>query len=141
MAIRDRNGQQRRVDMLKCNNCGKQFAIRGVKIRTEQWGEWTVSYFACPHCGKQYNVGTTDEAQRELLRQIREANHKIKVGKEKHFTAKTLKKYAEARNAAQELAKNRNKWMEDVGNRLLAGEPLEEVLAGAGMEGPQDEQR
>jgi DNA-directed RNA polymerase subunit RPC12/RpoP len=56
--------------MVNCDGCGKDFKFQAW---AESTGAGEVSYFACPHCGRRYDVAlVTPEGLRlrDLMRQV-----------------------------------------------------------------------
>lgn len=61
------------ASVVLCDQCGKRISIKGIRVQGKQEGEYQVTFFSCPHCGRAYQINTTDGRQRELMRQRNEA--------------------------------------------------------------------
>lgn len=72
------------TSVILCNRCGRRISVQGIRFLQVERGEFDVTFFACPHCGADYLINTTDERQRELFRERAAAKGKQaeKLGKE-----------------------------------------------------------
>ena len=48
-----------------CDSCGKRIPTKGVRMNMEEQGEYQVSYFTCPHCGRVSQITTTELPARD----------------------------------------------------------------------------
>lgn len=76
-----------------CDSCEKRIPARGVQMKMKEQGEYRVSYFTCPHCGKVYQITTTDQKQRELLEEQTQIRRKLTTAVGLGFRGETVKKY------------------------------------------------
>ncbi|MDO5784709.1 MAG: hypothetical protein Q4P20_06570 [Eubacteriales bacterium] len=115
-------------NMILCDNCKRSIAIGGLMIQSFRAGEYEISFFQCPHCGTKYQINTTDNEQRELLRQQRVQRDKIRAGRAKNFKMKTLRRYAKAAEKAKRQAEQRAGDLNQIGAALLEGKPLDAIM-------------
>lgn len=76
-----------------CNECGAQFVIDDSRIASIKDGDLGVQYLTCPSCGAKYLVFVSDSKMRELVRQRKAVQAKIKAARAKRFKERTFKKY------------------------------------------------
>lgn len=76
-----------------CNECGAQFVIDDSRIASIKEGDLEVQYISCPSCGAKYLSFATDSRMRELVRQRKAVQAKIKAAHAKRFKERTFKKY------------------------------------------------
>ena len=76
-----------------CNECGAQFVIDDSRIGSIKEGDLEVQYISRPSCGAKYLSFATDSRMRELVRQRKAVQTKIKVARAKRFKERTFKKY------------------------------------------------
>jgi hypothetical protein len=79
--------------MTKCNECGELFAQKGIRLQEKRLGEYEVQYFACPFCGKKYQILTTDEDMRELIERKKEIWRGIRMAGQGNVGQRTIKRY------------------------------------------------
>lgn len=89
-----------------CDSCGKRIPTKGVRMNMEEQGEYQVSYFTCPHCGRVYQITTTDQKQREMLEEQKQIQRKLTTAAEMNFRRETVRKY---KKQLQKLGKNLEK--------------------------------
>lgn len=102
-----------------CNQCGKRIPSKGVRMNMEEQGEYQVSYFSCPHCGRVYQITTTDQKQREMLEGQKQIRRKLETAGRFEFRRETVKKY---RKQLQKLGKDLEKRavsLKAIGERIL----------------------
>lgn len=76
-----------------CNECGAQFVIDDSRIASIKEGDLEVQYFSCPSCRAKYLFFATDSKMRELVRQRKAVQAKLKAAHAKRFQERTFKKY------------------------------------------------
>ena len=74
--------------VILCDFCEKRISIRGIHLEGITQGEYSVSYFSCPHCGKRYHVGTTDERQRALILERDKSMRQTTAAIKNHFQSR-----------------------------------------------------
>ena len=89
-----------------CDSCGKRIPTKGVRMNMEEQGEYQVSYFTCPHCGRVYQITTTDQKQREMLEEQKQIQRKLTTAAKMNFRRETVRKY---KKQLQKLGKNLEK--------------------------------
>lgn len=124
MIIKDNFGRSINTDMMACDSCGKRVAVKGIRVREFQAGEYQVCFFSCPHCGHKFLASATDEEQRDRLAHIRQARRKVQIAVKKHYRKQTISKLRQEMLRLTDEARARNGFLSQVGNRLLAGEEL-----------------
>ena len=105
-----------RMDAVKCNECGRIFSVREAGLRGYAEGELHVRFFACPHCGKLYNAGTTDGVQRELLKKRGMLARQLQRAKTEDAAARLSKLWRET----GEKMEARRTELTERGDRLLS---------------------
>ncbi len=107
-----------------CNECGAQFVIDDSRIASIKEGDLEVQYFTCPSCGAKYLFFATDSRMRELVRQRKAIQMKIKAAHAKRFKERTFKKYMkeyeEIKKAQEELFPE----LKARGEKILRGEEI-----------------
>lgn len=89
-----------------CDSCGKRIPAKGVRMNMEEQGEYQVSYFTCPHCGRVYQITTTDQKQREMLEEQKKIRRKLTTAVGMNFRRETVRKY---KKQLQKLGKDLEK--------------------------------
>lgn len=100
-----------------CNACHREMPDGTVHTLTE--GEYEVQYLHCGKCGATYQVLTTDAESRDLVARRRDLAHKIDLGRQKHFTEKTLKKYQKESDKIKKRQMKLAHKLRDVGDTIL----------------------
>ena len=102
-----------------CNQCGRRISIKGIRISARIQGEYCVSFFTCPHCGRAYHINTTDAKQRGLFKSRDEIGKKISLAVGFRYRQKTLDRYRkEAAKIEKEIKKNAER-LTDIGKKIL----------------------
>lgn len=96
-----------------CDKCNKQALIGSIDVKTKEvsfadGNQLALTYYNCPHCGKEYHVAVDDIETKNLMRvfksSLERANKQMQLkGGVKHSTMKIMesnkKKLERARNA------------------------------------------
>lgn len=85
-------------------------------------GDIEVQYFSCPSCGAKYLFFASDSKMRDLVRQRKALQLKIRAGHAKKFKERTLEKYM---REYEEIKKEQEKMMpglKALGEKILRGE-------------------
>lgn len=96
-----------------CDKCNKQALIGSIDVKTKEvsfadGNQLTLTYYNCPHCGKEYDVAVDDNGTKNLMKvfksSVERAEKQAKLkGSVKHSTLKIMesnkKKLERARNA------------------------------------------
>ena len=113
-----------------CNECGAQFVIDDSRIGSIKEGDLEVQYISCPSCGAKYLSFATDSRMRELVRQRKAVQLKIKAARAKRFKERTFKKYL---REYEQIKKEQEKIFPELkaqGEKILCGnEPTAEGTA------------
>lgn len=76
-----------------CNECGAQFVIDDSRMASIKAGDLEVQYLSCPSCGAKFLLFASDATMRELVRQRKAVQAKLKAARAKQFKERTIKKY------------------------------------------------
>ena len=114
-------GMTVRDNMMECDACHRYMSTKSLQFGIARDGEYEVTYFACPMCGRKYQVLTTDEELRALQDRQKEVREKINQGREKRFRPKTMKQYAKEARRIAEGMKTRAYELRQIGDRILTG--------------------
>lgn len=128
MVITTKTGKRIDTGIMTCDFCRRPIAIAGIKIKEEQFGEYQVKFFSCPHCGHRFNSGTFDNKQRELIKEQQKNKSLMVIGRKKKWRAGKIEEHRRKMLEATDTARERNKFLAPIGDRLLNGEPLEAIL-------------
>lgn len=109
------------ASVILCNQCGRRIAIRGIRVQEKKRGEYSVTFFACPHCGKVYQINTMDERQWELFRQRDRAMKQIKAAMGLRFRQKTIKEYRKEAAEIEKKIHRRAERLRAIGEEILEG--------------------
>lgn len=112
-------GMKTDENMVLCTACRRKFAIKGAYYGVLREGEYEVTFFACPLCGEEYQIMTTDEKLREMQKRSAAARGKIKTAREKSFRAKEIRKYRDEAAGIAGAMKNRADELRPEGDRIL----------------------
>ena len=105
--------------VILCNDCRKRISVKGIRMQEKESGEYRVQFFSCPHCGRIYQVNTTDEKQRELLEKRGVAIRRLQMASGHRFREQTVKgDRAEAKEVEREL-KERAPALREIGEKIL----------------------
>lgn len=107
------------ASIVLCNQCGKRIAIKGIKIQEKNQGEYVVTFFACPHCGRVYQINTMDQRQQELFKQRDEAIKKIVEAVQFRFRQKTIQKYRKEDAIIKKKIERRARMLWAIGEEIL----------------------
>lgn len=107
------------ASIVLCNQCGKRIATKGIKVQERREGEYCVTFFACPHCGKMYQINTTDEHQQELFRKRDEIIMKLVEAVKFRFRQKTIEKYRKEDAAIKKKIERRAGMLRAIGEEIL----------------------
>lgn len=105
-----------------CNKCGAQFAIDDSRIASIKEGDLEVQYFSCPSCGAKYPFFVTDSKMRELVRQRKDVQTKIKAARAKRFQERTFKKYMKEYEKIKKAQEEIFPELQARGEKILNGE-------------------
>lgn len=107
------------ASVILCNQCGKRIATKGIKVQEMRQSGYCVTFFACPHCGKMYQINTTDEHQRELFEQRDEVIMKLMEAVQLRFRKKTIQKYRRMDAAIKKKIERRAGKLQAIGEEIL----------------------
>lgn len=111
---------------VECNECGAQFVIDDSRIASIKEGDLEVQYLSCPSCGAKFLLFVSDAKMRELVRQRKAVQAKLKAARVKQFKERTFKKYL---REYEKIKKEQEKIFPELkaqGEKLLrGGEPYE----------------
>lgn len=107
------------ASVILCNQCGKRISIKGIKIQEKRRGEYCVTFFACPHCGRLYQVNTTDEQQRKLINERSQAMMRAVSAARFRSLQKTATDNRKKAESLEKKLKNRAVRLRDVGEEIL----------------------
>lgn len=105
--------------VVKCNRCGGRISVKGIRPETVERGEYQVSFFSCVHCGKDYQITTTDKLQRQLITECQRIPEKIRVAKERHFRPETIRQYERRRDGLVKKIQARVEDLRKIGEQIL----------------------
>lgn len=106
--------------VILCDYCRKRISVKGIQMQQVEIGEYSVSFFACPHCGEVYQVNTKDERQRELLERRAVALRRQAVATGRRFREKTLKRYRDEAKRVERELKERAAELRKIGEKILS---------------------
>ncbi len=107
------------ASVILCNQCGKRISIKGIKIQEKCRGEHCVTFFACPHCGRLYQVNTTDEQQRKLISERNQAMMRVVSAARFKSLQKTAMDNRKRAESLEKKIKNRAVRLREVGEEML----------------------
>lgn len=125
------------ASVVLCNGCGKRIAIKGIKIQKKQKEEYQVTFFSCPHCGRVYQIDTTDERQREMLRLRAEAIRRALSAAGIKSLQKTAADSRKEAKALEKKLRRRVERLRAIGEEILEGEADGSENGDRGAEGVQ----
>lgn len=114
------------ASIVLCNQCGKRIAIKGIKFQEKRKGEYCVTFFACPHCGKMYQINTTDGCQRELLQQRAKEMEKVTQAIRFGYRKKTITARQKEMADIEKKIKRRAERLAAIGEEILTGSEAKE---------------
>lgn len=114
--------------LVLCDACKRSIGIGGIMIQNLRVGEYEVSFFCCPHCGRKYLINTTDTEQRRLIGEQRVQRDKIRAGRAKSFKMKTIRRYMKAAEKAKRQAEQRAGDLNQIGAALIEGKSLDDIM-------------
>ena len=110
---------------VECNECKEQFVMDDSRLASIKEGDLEVQYFSCPSCGARYLFFASDSKMRELVRQRKAVQLKIRAGHAKKFKERTLRKYMQE---YEKIKKAQEKMLQELkarGEKLLRGEDVQ----------------
>lgn len=107
------------ASVILCNGCGKRISIKGIKIQKKQKEEYQVTFFSCPHCGRVYQIDTTDERQRELLQLRAEAMRRALSAAGIKSLQKTARDSRKKAKALEKKLRRRVERLRAIGEEIL----------------------
>lgn len=107
------------ASVILCNGCGKRISIKGIKIQKKQKEEYQVTFFSCPHCGRVYQIDTTDGRQRELMRLRAEAMRRALSAAGIKSLQKTAANSRKEAKALEKKLRRRGGWLRAIGEEIL----------------------
>lgn len=106
--------------VILCDFCEKRISIRGIHLEGITQGEYSVSYFSCPHCGKRFHVGTTDERQRALILERDKSMRQTTAAIKNHFREKTIRAHRRQTEKLEKKIRSRAPELKEIGMKILA---------------------
>lgn len=114
-----------------CDECKKRIAVKGIHPGVREQGEYQIQYFVCPHCGRTYQIATTDQKQRDMIAEREtefERRHKAIQYK---FRQKTINGHWDKAKALEKKINERAPALKEIGEGILHP-------GGGGQDGPAD---
>ena len=107
------------ASVILCNRCGKRISVKGIRVQEKRQGEYSVSFFACSHCGKLYQINTMDERQRELFRQRDDAMRRAAAAVGFKFRKKTIMEHRKEAEKIEKQIRKRAGQLRAIGEEIL----------------------
>lgn len=107
------------ASVILCNQCRKRISIKGIRVQEKRRGEYSVSFFACPHCGKMYQINTMDGRQRELFQQRDGVTKRIAAAVGCKFRQKAITEYREKARKIEKQIRERAETLRAIGEEIL----------------------
>lgn len=107
---------------VECNECKEQFVMDDSRLASIKEGDLEVQYFSCPSCGARYLFFASDSKMRELVRQRKAVQLKIRAGHAKKFKERTLRKYMQEYEKIKKAQEEMLPELKARGESLLHGE-------------------
>ena len=130
-----------------CDNCGKRISVAGIHPKTMERGEYQVDFFRCVHCGKEYQISTTDDFQRKKIERRRRLGARIRLAYGKRFRQETVDAWHREYDKLGKAVTKRAAWLRAIGEEILSGKEIttrkddgERETGGGDSDGPADGQ-
>lgn len=107
------------ASVVLCDDCRRHISVRGIRVQRKERGEYCMEFFTCPHCGRAYQINTTDERQRELLEQRAAALRRLQTAAGHRFREKAIKGYRKSATDAERELKERAPELRRIGDEIL----------------------
>ena len=133
--------------IIRCDNCGQKISVAGIKPKMKERGEHQVHYFSCVHCGKDYQITTTDDFQRRGIERRRRLGARIRLAYGRKFRQETVDAWHRDYDELGKALNRRASWLRAIGEEILSGKEIttrkddgERETGGGDSDGPADGQ-
>lgn len=110
--------------VILCDNCGQRISTMGIRPEMKERGEYQVSFFTCVHCGKEYQITTTDEYQRAEINRRRRLAARIRLAYGRKFRQETVNQWHRDYDNLGKALNRRASWLRAIGEEILSGKEI-----------------
>lgn len=110
--------------VILCDSCGQKISVAGIHPETMERGEYQVHYFCCVHCGKEYQITTTDDFQREEIERRRRLGARIRLAYGRKLRQETVDAWHREYDKLGKALNRRASWLRAIGEEILSGKEI-----------------
>lgn len=110
--------------VILCDNCGQRISTMGIRPEMKERGEYQVHFFSCVHCGREYQITTTDDFQRRGIERRRRLGARIRLAYGKRLRQETVNAWHKDYEELGKALNRRASWLRAIGEEILSGKEI-----------------